>query len=122
MLDESRTAGVHLAVRGDSRLAWRAIKGAGAYGAWEPLELQIQGTSATLCIEYNNGRLLAFVADDAQKKYPLGQTTFQTANVAVGIFGEAEPGETWKLAADQLQIQLRQVGAPAGGNGGRFGQ
>ncbi|MBA3698696.1 MAG: hypothetical protein H0W78_07570 [Planctomycetes bacterium] len=122
VLDESRTAGVHLAVRGDSRLAWRAIKGAGAYGAWEPLELQIQGTSATLCIEYNNGRLLAFVADDAQKKYPLGQTTFQTANVAVGIFGEAEPGETWKLAADQLQIQLRQVGAPAGGNGGRFGQ
>ncbi len=122
LLDEARTAGVHLAVRGDSRLAWRTVKGAGSYGAWEPLELQIQGTSAVLGIEYINGRVLAFVGDDTTKKYPLGQTTFQSANLTVGIFGEAEPGEVWKLAADQMHIQLRPVGAPNTGNAGRFGQ
>ncbi len=122
VLDESRTTGVHLAVRGDSRLAWRAVKGAGAYGAWEPLDLQIQGTNATLGIEYVNGRVLAFVGDDAAKKYPLGQTTFQSTMLTVGIFGEAEPGDAWKLAADSMQIQLRPVGAPNTGNAGRFGQ
>lgn len=122
VLDEARTSGVHLAVRGDSRLAWRTVKGPGAYGAWEQLDLQIQGTSATLGIEYVNGRVLAFVGDDVQKKYPLGQTTFQTANLTIGIFGEAEAGEKWALAADRMQVQMRPVGAPAAGNGGRFGQ
>lgn len=122
VLDDTRTQGVHLAVRGDSRVAWRAVKGAGAYGAWEPLELQIQGTSATLGIEYVNGRLLAFMGDDVTKKYPLGQNTFQSAMLTVGIFGEAEPGETWKLAADHMQVQLKPVGAPNTGNAGRFGQ
>lgn len=122
VLDDTRTAGVHLAVRGDSKLAWRVVKGAGAYGAWEPLDLQIQGTSATLGIEYANGRVLAFMGDDAAKKYPLGQVTFQSAMLTIGIFGEAEAGEAWKLAADQMQIQLRPVGAPNTGNGGRFGQ
>jgi tetratricopeptide (TPR) repeat protein len=122
VLDEARTSGIHLAVRGDSRLAWRTVKGPGAYGAWEQLDLQIQGTSATLGIEYVNGRVLAFVGDDTQKKYPLGQTAFQTANLTIGIFGEAEAGEKWALAADRMQVQMRPVGAPAAGNGGRFGQ
>lgn len=122
VLDDTRTTGVHLAVRGDSRLAWRVVKGAGAYGAWEPLDLQIQGISATLGIEYANGRVLAFVGDDAAKKYPLGQVTFQSAMLTIGIFGEAEAGEAWKLAADQMQIQLRPMGAPNTGNTGRFGQ
>ena len=122
VLDDTRTQGIHLAVRGDSRLAWRTVKGAGAYGAWEPLELQIQGTSATLGIEYVNGRVLAFVGDDAAKKYPLGQNTFQSSMLTIGIFGEAEAGEAWKLAADQMQIQLRPIGAPNTGEGGRFGQ
>jgi hypothetical protein len=122
VLDETRTNGVHLAVRGDSRLAWRAVNGAGSYGKWEPLDLQIQGTTAKLGIEYGNGRVQAFMADDPGRKYPLGQTGFQTANLTIGIFGEAEAGEKWTLAADQMQIQLRPVGQPSTGNAGRFGQ
>jgi tetratricopeptide (TPR) repeat protein len=123
ILDETRTQGVHLAVRGDSKLAWRPVKGAGAYGAWEALDLQIQGTTVTLGIDYANGRLLAFLPEQAQQKFPLGQNSLsQSAMLTVGIFGEAEAGEAWKLAADQMQIQLKPVGAPAGGNAGRFGQ
>lgn len=122
VLDENRAQGIHLAVRGDSRLAWRAVNGAGAYGKWESLDLQLQGTTVTLGIEYQNGRLFAFLPEDLAKKYPLGQANLQqSAMLTVGIFGEAEPGEKWTLGADQLQIQLRPVGAPAG-NGARFGQ
>jgi hypothetical protein len=113
--------GVHLAVRGDSRLAWREVKGAATYGPWQSLELQLQGTSVTLGIEYQSGRLLAFLPDDVARKYPLGQTTFSTAMLTVGIFGEAEAGEKYTLAADRLQIQLKPVGAPIQNNV-RFGQ
>lgn len=122
VLDETRTQGVQLAVRGDSRLAWRTVNGAGIYGKWEPIDLQIQGTMATLAIDYSNGRVMAFMPADSAKKYSLGETsTPQTANLAIGIFGEAEAGVDWKLAADSMQIQLKPVGAPADVNG-RFGQ
>ena len=122
VLDESRTQGVQLAVRGDSRLAWREVKAAGAYGKWEAIDLQIQGTTATLAIDYSNGRVMAFIPTDPAKKYPLGEASInQSANVTIGIFGEAEAGTDWKLAADSMQIQLKPVGAPADVNG-RFGQ
>lgn len=122
VLDESRAQGVQLAVRGDSRLAWRTVNGAGIYGKWEPIDLQIQGTTATLAIDYSNGRVMAFMPADSSKKYPLGEASInQTANLTIGIFGEAEAGVDWKLAADSMQIQLRPVGAPADANG-RFGQ
>jgi tetratricopeptide (TPR) repeat protein len=122
VLDESRTQGVQLAVRGDSRLAWRAVKGVGAYGKWEPIDLQIQGTTVTLAIDYKNGRVMAFMPADSSKKYPLGEASIdQTANLSIGIFGEAEAGVDWKLAADSMQVQLKPVGAPADVNG-RFGQ
>jgi hypothetical protein len=122
VLDESRTQGVQLAVLGDSRIAWRAVKAAGTYDKWEPIALQIQGTTATLAIDYSNGRVMAFMPTDPSKKYPLGDTLInQSANVSIGIFGAAEAGVDWKLAADSIQIQLKPVGAPADVNG-RFGQ
>ena len=122
VLDDKRTLGVQLAVRGDSRLAWRSVKGAGAYGPWEALDLQIQGTMVSLAVDFSNGRVMAYLADDPQKKYPLGEAVLnQSAMLTIGIFGEAEPGTDWKLAADSMQVQLKPVGAPAD-KAGRFGQ
>ena len=120
LLNEARQNGVALAVRGDSRLAWREMQG-GAWGKWEDLPLQIQGTRATLCIEYSNGRLMAFMPDEATQKHPLGNGLSQPgASLAVGIFGAAEPGTTWKLGAEGIQIHLRPVAA-AGANENRLG-
>jgi tetratricopeptide (TPR) repeat protein len=123
VLDDARASGVQLAVRNDNRLAWRSVSGAGSYGKWEALDLQFQGTTATFAIEYANGRMMAFVPDEPAKKYPLGQDGLTpTAMLTIGIFGAADPGTDWKLAAESMQIQLKPVGAPAGGSGARFGQ
>lgn len=117
VLDGGRQNGVALGVRGDSRLAWREIK-AGVWGQWQNLDWQLQGTKAALCIDYSNGRVLAFLAEDPTHKVALGQgLTMPSAELCVGVFGTADPGVEWKLAADGMQIHLRPL---AGGAPKRF--
>ncbi len=121
ILTEDQNRGVQLAVRNDNRLAYRSVRGNGNYGAWESLELQIQGINATLAIEYTNGRAFAFMPDDPLRKYPLGDDNLgQTATLIVGIWTAAEPGTDFKIAADSMQIQLKPVGTQP--TRGRFGQ
>jgi hypothetical protein len=121
VLNEARQNGIALAVRGDSRLAWRELQG-GVWGKWEDIPLQIQGTHASLCVEYSNGRLMAFMPDEATQKHPLGNGLAQPgASLAVGIFGTAEPGTAWKLGAEGIQIHLRPVAA-AGTKENRLGE
>ena len=119
VLDGGRQNGIALGVRGDSRLAWRELK-MGVWAPWQNLEWQIQGTKAALCVDYNNGRILAFLADDAAHKVALGQgLTMPSAELCIAVFGSADPGVEWKLAADGMQIHLRPL---AGGAPKRFGE
>jgi tetratricopeptide (TPR) repeat protein len=115
ILDPARLNGVALALRSDSRLAWRVCAN-GAWAAWQPLALQIQGTKATLCIEYNLGRVMAFMADEELKKYPLGDG-FMTPpeQLCVSIFGTADPGVMWKIAATRVWIQQKPLTGPGAG-------
>ncbi len=115
ILDPQRTTGVALAVRSDSRLAWRVCAG-GTWAAWQPLALQIQGTKATLCIEYNLGRVLAFMADEELKKYPIGDAFASPPDqLCVSIFGTADPGVMWKIAATRMWIQQKPLTGPGAG-------
>jgi tetratricopeptide (TPR) repeat protein len=115
ILDPARTTGVALAVRSDSRLSWRACAN-GSWGAWQPLALQIQGTKATLCIEYNVGRVMAFMADEEQKKYPLGDGFMAPPEqLCVSIFGTSDPGVMWKIAATRMWIQQKPLTGPGAG-------
>jgi hypothetical protein len=111
--DPAHRAGVQLAVQGDSRLAWRTMK-AGIPGAWQPMGVQIQGTVATLCIDYQPGRLAAFMADEPLRLYPLGDGLGPTPpdQLCLGVFGAAEPGVEWTLTAKRMQVQLRPLTGP----------
>ncbi len=115
ILDSQRTNGIALAVRSDSRLAWRVCAN-GTWAAWQPLALQIQGTKATLCIDYNIGRVMAFMADDELKKYPLGDGfTNPPDQLCVSIFGTSDPGVMWKIAATRMWIQQKPLTGPGAG-------
>jgi hypothetical protein len=124
VLDDSMQ-GFHVAVRGDGHLVWRVVKGPGAYAPWKQLDFQNQGNTATLAIEYASGRVKVLVGDDVNNKFALDQTFFQSANptakLNIGFFGEAEAGQAWKLAVDDMQVQLRPAGAPDTGNVKGFG-
>jgi tetratricopeptide (TPR) repeat protein len=115
ILDSQRLNGVALAVRSDSRLAWRVCAN-GTWAAWQPLALQIQGTKATLCIEYNLGRVMAFMADEELKKYNLGDGFANPPEqLCVSIFGTADPGVMWKIAATRMWIQQKPLTGPGAG-------
>ncbi len=120
VLDGGRLNGIALGVRGDSRLAWRELK-AGAWGQWQNLELQIQGTKVTLCVDFGNGRLMAFMAENPTQKLALGQGFTATGGeLCVAVFGTADPGVEWRLAADAIQIYLRPLAGGAAPK--RFGE
>jgi tetratricopeptide (TPR) repeat protein len=113
VLDGARQNGIALGVRGDSRIAWRELKG-GMWGQWQNLEWQLQGTKAALCIDYNNGRVLAFLAEEPTQKLALGPgLSMPSPELCIGVFGTADPGVEWKLAADGMQVYLRPVGGGA---------
>jgi hypothetical protein len=121
VLDEKNEGGVQLAVRGDNQLAWRAIRSVGNYGEWNKIDLQIQSVVAKVAIEYENGRVKAFMPDDRLRKYPLGDVDMSSsAMLTIGIWAAAEPGTDFKIAAESMQIQLKPVGAPS--TQGRFEQ
>ena len=121
IMSEKNDAGVQLAVRNDNRLAWRTVRGGGSYGEWENIALQIQGVVAKISIEYANGRVMAFMADDPLRKYPLGDGNLSdNAMLTVGIWSAADPGTDFKIAADSMQIQMRPVGTQPKSD--RFGQ
>ena len=114
VLDNDHKNGVALAVRSDSRLAYR-VSTNGVWAAWQPLALQIQGTHATLCIDYQFGRMQAFMSDEPLTKYPLSSFGSPPPEVlAIGIFGTADPGVAWKIAGTHMQILLKPQTAPAG--------
>jgi hypothetical protein len=117
VLDPGRQNGVQLGVQGDSRLAWRALK-AGIVGEWQPLGVQIQGTHATLCIDYSLGRVMAFMADEPLRKFPLGDGLGQAPpeQLCLGVFGTAEPGMEWTLIAQRMQVQLKPLTGPGSGS------
>jgi tetratricopeptide (TPR) repeat protein len=113
--DADHKTGVELAVRSDSHLAYR-VATSGMWAAWQPLALQIQGTHATLCIDYNNGRTLAFMPDEPLTKYPLSAfTTPPPEQLCIGIFGLSDPGVMWKVAATHNVIQLKPLTGPGTG-------
>jgi tetratricopeptide (TPR) repeat protein len=105
VLDDGRSAGAGLAVQADGKLVWRELK-AGTWGAWTPLNVTVQGTQIALRIDYNGGRLTA-VTDRGQ--FPLGDGLPRTAQaVAIGIFGQADPGTTWQVAAERIRAEYRK--------------
>lgn len=117
VLDGGRQNGIALGVRGDSRLAWRELRN-NAWGPWQNLEWQLQGTKAALCVDHTNGRFMAFMAEDPTHKLALGQgLAAASAELCVGVFGTADPGVEWKLAAEGMQVHLRPL---AGGAPKRF--
>ncbi len=111
VLDDQRVNGVALGVLSDNRLGWRELK-SGAWGEWQPLALQVQGTKAVLVIEINAGRVLAVSAEDVLQKFPLGGPLPVTAdNLSVGVFGTSAPGAAWKIAVDEVLFQYKAAAA-----------
>ncbi len=121
LCDSGHRNGIQLAVQGDSRLAYRTLKG-GSPGAWQPLGVQIQGTRTTLCIDYDLGRVAAFMADEPLRRYPLAAGLGQSRpdELCLGVFGTAEPGTEWTLTVQRMQVQLKPLSGP-GSAGNRLG-
>jgi len=69
-----------------------------------------------LCIEYNLGRVMAFMADEELKKYNLGDGFANPPEqLCVSIFGTADPGVMWKIAATRMWIQQKPLTGPGAG-------
>jgi hypothetical protein len=108
IIDEKQETGVQLAVGNDSKLTYRVLRSVGLYGSWQPLNIQVQGTQISVGIDYNNGRLMAFLPDEPTRKFPLGDTSLsQGSKLIIGIWTSAEPGTDFRFAADAMQIQLK---------------
>lgn len=106
--DEGRGKAVALAVLGDNRLGYRTRNG-GAWSAWQDLPIRIQGTHPVLHLKLNAGRVFAVPGDNLSQQHALGEVQLPTQGfLAVGPFGTAEPGVAWRVAAEELQVHLKQ--------------
>jgi len=112
ILDDQRLNGLAYGVLANGQLAWRPLD-RGSWGKWQTVGVQITGKQVTLRLDYQQGRISGLTADSPSQRLPLGDFQPQSESVLVGIFGFAEPGGAWKLAADQFEVQLK----PSGGTG-----
>lgn len=110
VLDETRANGVALGLLADNKLGTRSLKN-GQWSSWTDLKLSLPGTKPVLHVELVNGRLSIIPdLDKPTQRFAVGDTMLPNAGfLAVGAFGQAEAGNTWTLAVDRLEIQLKPV-------------
>ena len=109
LTDEARKVGVAYAILADNKLGFRQLSG-GVWGAWQTLPLAIEGTKPTLRIDITAGRAFAVPSDKPSQRYALGDGGLPTKGfLALGLFGVADPGVTWKLGVDRLDVQLKPI-------------
>ncbi len=107
VMDENRNNGVALGILADNKLGYR-IRTEQVWGEWQPLPLRSEGTKPTLRLELNAGRVFAVAADNPAQRHALGEARLPTTGfLSVGPFGQAEPGTTWRLAAERLELQMK---------------
>lgn len=105
--DESRGNGVACAILADNKLGYRILAN-GVWGEWQPLPLRVEGTKPTIRLELNAGLVFAVAPDNPAQRHALGDVRLSTTGfLAVGPFGQAEPGTHWRLAIERLELQMK---------------
>ena len=102
--DEKRESGLQVGVS-NGKVQWRAAE-KGTWGPWTVTSLIAPGPEVGLRIELAKGILYVALANDATERKAVSASLGRSEHLAVGIFGVADPGTSWSLMADDLEIQL----------------
>ncbi len=108
ILDESGQNGLALGLAADNHLQVRLCT-TGAWADWQPLPVQVQGRQVTLAIEHDCGRLTVVHGDGpkVERHATKAELGVKPGMLRIGVFGAAAPGTAWRLAVDQMSVQLR---------------
>jgi len=113
ILDESGQNGLALGLARDNHLQVRLCT-AGAWSVWEQLPVQVQGRQVTLTIDHDRGRLTVVHGDgpSIERHVTKAELGVKPGMLRLSVFGAAAPGTAWRLAVDQMSVQLRSRTKP----------
>ncbi|MDA3960596.1 MAG: hypothetical protein PF961_07380 [Planctomycetota bacterium] len=105
-LDEARANGLAYGVLPSGQLAWRSKSG-GSWGKWKETGQRVDGGKATLTLEYDHRLARILLKHPKGNQAAGGDVHLASPYLSVGVFGESDPGVTWRLAVTRMEMQLK---------------